>query len=228
MKNADKKTRLTNLANELKKQLNNMPAKQIKKPPEVVAQEILDKTKNIKSSIRRDKKQVLEKKSKEKKDEPSSKHLQVIAYYVATSSLKKTSKEFGCSEQTVKSYVDRFPHMYNKFLRIHKTSMEDLLENIVKKSCAEIDKRLTTTPNYVKVATLSNVMSVALDKLWKVQGKADKVVKFEGTDDIKSILDEITSTIEDEPVELPDDIAEQLRPEDKEPNPTFKEESHRP
>lgn len=104
--------------------------------------------------------------------------------------------------------------------------MEESLENIVKKAGAELEKRLTVTPNYFKAATLTNVMSIALDKLWKVQGKADKVVRFEGTDDVKSILDEITSSLDDEPIEIDDEITEQLQPETQEPNPTFKDESY--
>lgn len=191
-------TKLDDFTRQIQSQMNNMPSKLLKKTAEEMAKDLMIKAKTLQSRTMKTT-PVLTKRTEERKVQVNHQKIgQIVAYYAVTHNFKKTGEEFGILKETVQTIVEENPELYRKFERIKNASLAETLANIVKSAGAEIARRLTVLPEELKTYDLNTLFGTAIDKLWRMEGRPDRIIKFEQVDDIKNIISQIEEEFKDE------------------------------
>ena len=181
--------KIDELTKQIEEQMQNMPSETIKKSANAMAKDLMDKAKTMQSrNVKTN--PVLTKKNIQSGID-HQKIGQIIAYYAVTHNFKKTGMEFGVNLETVQELIEEYPELYKKFERIKNASLAETLANIVKSAGAEIARRLTVLPEELKTYDLNTLFGTAIDKLWRLEGRPDRIIKFEQVDDIKTIISQL-------------------------------------
>lgn len=121
----------------------------------------------------------------------------ILAYFVVTESINNTAKEFNVTTALVKSLIENNPILYNYLTRVRQVSLVQMFKNLAKKAGIEIDRRLTERPESFKPLDLNAIVGTSIDKLRVLEGKAEKIIKFEGEGTMKSIFEELEKELID-------------------------------
>jgi hypothetical protein len=126
---------------------------------------------------------------------PEMQH-QIVIHFVKTDSIKKTAEAFRVSPHTTNRVIRKHALFMAELKRIKRSVLADSFESIAQKATHEMERRISETPKSFTVFELNMVAGTAIDKMMKLRGEADVVVKFETTNSIPDAITKIMGELD--------------------------------
>jgi len=146
--------------------------------------------KGIRSSTKplKDKQLIEERNSKHVPDE---KELRIVADYAISGSYAKTAERYCISSGTVRNIVTRNPLEYQHFTKLIRKKLSKSFKNLIALSTQALEDRLIESPDSFRPLELNAIFGTAYEKLRAELNLPDKIVKVEGEEGMRNLIDNI-------------------------------------
>lgn len=122
---------------------------------------------------------------------PNEKELRIVADYAITGSYAKTAERYCVYPGTVRSMVSRNPLEYQHFSKLIRKKLSKSFKNLISLSTQVLEDRLISYPDNFKPLELNAIFGTAYEKLRAELNLPDKIVKVEGEEGMRNLIDNI-------------------------------------